>query len=101
MNETRELLIKGGFNVADIAHYIQTTAEEYADAYEVGEDWTDNDINYEDCEEVALDRLADYAYNYNSIEPMKRHLTAYCGRCTEEQAQGVIKAIKEAYGERA
>lgn len=100
MNEIRELLIKGGFNVADIAHYIQTMAEEYADAYDLGEDWTDNDINYDDCEEVTLDRLADYAYNYNSIEPMKKHLTAYCGRCIDEQAQGVITAIKEAYGER-
>lgn len=100
MNETRELLTKGGFTAADILQYIQTMAEEYADAYQIGEDWTDNDINYDDCEEIALDRLADYAYNYSNTEPMQEHLKAYCGSCTQEQAQAVINAVKSTYGER-
>lgn len=94
MNKIMLILLKGGFTIADAAHYKQTAAGEYA-AYALKDDWTYNDINYEDCEAVALDRLADYAYNYNSIKPMKKHLTAYCGRCTDEQAQSVIKAIKK------
>lgn len=100
MNETRELLAKAGFNVADIAFYIQTMAEEYADAYQIGDNWTDNDINYDDCEEIALDRLADYAYNHNDPQAMQDHLTTYCGNCTIDQALRMIAAIKETYGER-
>lgn len=98
MDRTNNILTASGFTVADLTSYSQSMADDYASAHNLGDDWTDSDIDYTACDDVSLDRLGDYVYNHN-IADLRGYLETYCGRCTTKQAMNVIHELKRLNGD--
>ena len=100
MIRTDKLLAEAGFSTAAIQEYNQSMAEDYCDFHGIDIERIDyeNDIDWESCDNVSLDRLGDYAYNYNGAREMRGYLSKYCGECSLKEAEEMIKVFKKYAG---
>ena len=91
-----ELLSRAGIHYADIIDVNNRMAEEYADIHGLTlDDVTDNDIDYDMCDDVFLDRLRDHANRPDAYSMLGFLISYGCKSATLETAGELCKIIQE------
>lgn len=96
MTRTDKLLAEAGFSTGAIQQFNQSVAEDYCSfhGFDIEQIDYENDIDWDACDNVSLDRLGDYTFNYAGAREMRGFLSKYCGECSLKQAEQMIKVFR-------